>query len=231
MTLNKILCSFFLIALSLSLWLLPALNTPAQSRSLLFLDCRPEGGFLRLNMLLEATGGVTLQGYGAFNHSVLSLNGKASFLIDSMGNLSIPTNPKRQPPLQLAFRSLEAASRGQSRELGQAVLKDIRVYSQAVTGTPGESWVSLVPDNPLAPPQDALPEPIRHCLVANLATLRRSLRAPDRPTYGCSCSNPSLPRELLAEPSSGPAFTDWSDRTGEACRINARVEGHLSCQR
>jgi hypothetical protein len=238
---KKLLCWLNTVLLSACLWLLPWQSAEAQTptpsaapRSFLFLLCTPEGASLRLNISPDRSSGLNLQGYGSVNDAVFNISGRVTNLIERDGNLSIPASPPPRQATQpiISFRSLEAASRGQSRDLGQLAIKDIRAYPQQDTNSvSGRYAVSVILENPLSLPQVTFPEVLSNCIVANLSTVRRSLTAPNRAFYTCQCANLSLPRELSAEPSSSAAFTDWSDRTGERCRINTRIEGTLGCRR
>lgn len=220
-----------ILLLSVSLWVGFINPVHPQARSLLFLDCRPQGGFLRVNMVPEAAGGIAWQGYGALGDVILQVNGRSSFLLEGEQTLSLPSNPSPAAAISLTLRSLEASARGQTRELGQISLKDMRVYAQEEIGFSGRSTAMLLVDNPVASPPVPFADGIQNCRVSNLSTLRRSLSRPNQVSYGCSCSNPNLPFEMSAEPSSGPVFTDWRDRSREPCRVSLRVEGTFTCSR
>jgi len=232
---KKVLCwvGILLLSLSFSVGLTRSVQSQAQSQApwLLFLYCQPEGGYFQMNIVPEGASGLTWRGHGALNNTVINVSGRSSYRLEGESVLSMPSDPFPNAPITATLRSLEAASRGQSEVIGQAALKDIRVYPQEEIGLSGNSTVQLLVDAPAAYPQFPFSNSITNCRVANLTALRSRLVAPSQATFACTCSNPNLPPEMGAEPSSSPTFTEWRDRTGEACRISARVEGTFGCNR
>jgi hypothetical protein len=221
-----------ILLLSLSIWLgLGYSARPQQTPWLMTLYCQPEGGFLQLNFVPDGASGVTWRGHGTLRNNVINISGRSSYRLEGTQVLSLPSDPPPAAPVMMTVRSLEEASRGQGQPLGQVALKDIRVYPQEVIGFSGKSNAVLVVNDPVAPPQVPLADSITNCQTVNLTTLRRRLNPPNQPTYACYCSNPNLPREMSAELSSGPAFTEWRDRTGETCRVGPRVTGTFTCNR
>ncbi|MBD1912203.1 MULTISPECIES: hypothetical protein [unclassified Leptolyngbya] len=222
-----------ILLLSLSIWVGFTDTATAQSQTPWFMSlyCQPEGGFLQLNMVPEGASGVTWRGYGTLRNTVINISGRSSYRIESASMLSLPSDPPPAAPVTLTMRSLEEASRGQAQPIGQVALKDIRVYPQEVIGFSGRSNATLLVDDPTATPQLPLSDVITNCQAVNLTTLRRRLSPPNQASYTCYCSNPNLPREMGAESSSGPAFTEWRNRAGEACRVSARVTGTFTCNR
>lgn len=228
---KKVLCWVGILLLSVSLSL--GLARPAQPQTpwYTFLYCQPEGGFLQVNMVPDGANGIAWRGHGSLNNTVINISGRSSFRLDRENFLSLPSNPPPAAAVNATLRSLEESSRGQAQVLAQAALKDIRVYPQEESGFSGRTTAMLLVDNPVATPQIPFSEGIQNCRVMNLTTLRRRLTTPTQTTYTCYCSNPNLPREMGAEISSGPAFTEWRDRTGETCRVSARVTGTFTCNR
>jgi hypothetical protein len=227
-----------ILLLSMSIWLgLGHAARPQQAVQpqsvpwLMALYCQPEGGFLQLNFVPDGAGGVTWRGHGTLRNNVINISGRSSYRLESDTMLSLPSDPPPAVPVTMTVRSLEEASRGQGQPLGQVTLKDIRVYPEEVIGFSGRTRAVLAIDNPVNPPQIPLADGITNCQVANLTTLRRRLNPPTQPSYSCTCSNPNLPREMSAELSSGPTFTEWRDRTGETCRVGPRVTGTFTCNR
>jgi hypothetical protein len=212
----------------------PLQSAKAQTNPVMFLLCRSPGAFLRLNVKPDPTGGLLLQGYGAAEDVIFNISGKANLLIEAKSYLSLPTSPEAkgravlQPTIQ--FRTLDAAAQGQSKSLGQLQIRDIRAYANETNGYFSDSAeVSLLLDEPFSLPRVSLPERFQSCYVANLTTIRKSLKPPTGKVYSCICQKTNAMPEQSAEPTSGPVFTDLTDKTGRSCQISPRTMGNLAC--
>lgn len=213
---------------------LPLPTVQAQANPVMFMLCRSQGAFLRLNVRPDRTGGLLLQGYGSVEDVIFNISGKANLLVEGKSYVSLPTSPelKGRSTLQptLTVRSLDTAAQGTSKVLGQLKIQDIRAYANETNGYFSDSaTVSLLPEEPFAIPRVALPERFQNCYVANLTTVRKSLKPPTSKVYSCTCQTTHSRPEQSAEPTSGPTFTDLADKTGKSCQITPRTVGNLAC--